>query len=93
MLFILFSFYGVSVDPLTVRSRITREPTLCNRAAFFLSSVSDPGRARAAAFQDPGSKGPGLAGLAVAIDPGQEIEARSQEPGIVSGGEVVRIGA
>jgi hypothetical protein len=36
-------------------------------------------RARAAAFQGPGSKGPGLAGLAVAIDPGKELEARSLE--------------
>lgn len=53
--------------------------------------VSDPGRGQGCSF--PGCKGPGLAGLAVAIDPGQEIEARSQEPGIVSGAEAVRIGA
>ena len=34
-----------------------------------------------------------MAGLAVAIDPGQELEARSQELGIVSGAEAVKIGA
>ena len=37
----LSSFYGVSAGALTVRSRVAREPTLCNRAAVFSFCVSE----------------------------------------------------